>query len=409
MTPQHATPGSRLHLRPFRAMRYSPEVVGDMAAVTSPPYDMMDRRMIDGLLERHPRNIVRLILPRMVTDPVTSENPYQRAAKRLERWRRRGVLVTDPEPALYVYEYGDDHHSVCGLVGTVELHTPGEQVILPHEGVIAGIVADRLALVTATQSNLEPILLVYSGNGELAPLIGAAREEPPLTDVRAPDGTFHRVWSVTDPSAFAAVDAGLADHQALIADGHHRYAAYLQLRDAVPAAQSGPAASGLALVIDQSECPLQLGAIHRSLSDLALAMLQVPDDRFTLSAAVDLRGQRPRPPEGPGELVITDGVSERRVCLRGPARPAWSDARLLHDLLLPAWEVADDRVGYHHAVEQALRAAREDSGVAVLLHPATVAQVMDVARAGQMMPRKSTSFGPKPRMGLLMRSFSDEQ
>jgi uncharacterized protein (DUF1015 family) len=390
-------------------MRYNAAVVGDIAAVTSPPYDVLDRRMIDGLLEQHPRNIVRLILPRMVTDPATPENPYQRAAKRLERWRRRGVLVTDETPGLYVYEYGDERHAVCGLVGSVELRKPAERVILPHEDVIAGIVADRLALVSATQANLEPILLVYDGGGELAPVIDAARRELPLTQMRASDGTFHRVWPITDPAALAAAAAGLAGRQALIADGHHRYASYLQLQDGLHANEGVPGGAGLALLIDQSQCPLQLGAIHRSLCDLTLSSLEVPGGNYTLTRVVDLGGRAPTPPEHSGELVVTDGTAERRLALRGPARPGWSDARLLHDELLPCWDVADDRVGYHHSVEQALRAARQDSGVAVLLHPATVPQVMDVAKAGQMMPRKSTSFGPKPRMGLLMRSFSDER
>ena len=56
------------------------------------------RPMIDALLERHPRNIVRLILPRLVCDPVTGANPYHRSAQRLRRWRDDGVLRTDPEP-----------------------------------------------------------------------------------------------------------------------------------------------------------------------------------------------------------------------------------------------------------------------------------------------------------------------
>ena len=75
--------GPQLRLRPFPAMRFDPAVVGDIGEVTSPPYDVMDRPMIDDLLNRHPRNIVRLILPRMVSDPVRADDPYARAAKLL--------------------------------------------------------------------------------------------------------------------------------------------------------------------------------------------------------------------------------------------------------------------------------------------------------------------------------------
>ena len=193
---QHDTSHAPLRLRPFRGMRYDADVVGDIAAVTSLPYDVMDRPMIDALLQQHSRNIVRLILPRMVNDPVTGGNPYDRAAKRLQRWRKKGVLRTDPEPALYVYEYGDSQHAVCGLVGAVELRYPAERVILPHEDVIAGIVADRLAMMSASQANLEPILLVYDGGGDTAPWIDAARAGPPVADIHCSDGTYHRLWSI---------------------------------------------------------------------------------------------------------------------------------------------------------------------------------------------------------------------
>ncbi len=391
-------------------MRYSAQAVGDVAAVTSPPYDVMDRRMIDAMLAQHACNIVRLILPRMVSDPVTCENPYERAAQRLARWRQRGVLITDDLPGLYVYEYGDDHHSVCGLVGTVELRTADQRVILPHEDVIDGIVADRLALMTATQANLEPILLVYDGQGELDQVVDRAREGPALTDVRASDGTYHRLWVITDRDDLSAVDRALVNRQALIADGHHRYATYLQLQDLSRTdspSTSGPADSGLALLIDESRWPVQLGAIHRSVSELSLSSLWAPMT-YDLTELVDLLGALPSTPSRKGEMVLTDGRSQRIVRRRGGATDTGSDARRLQDELLPAWGVSDDRVGYHHTVEQALRTARQDGGLAVLLHPATVAEVMGVARAGAMMPRKSTSFGPKPRMGVVMRSFSDE-
>ncbi|MYV61961.1 DUF1015 family protein, partial [Streptomyces sp. SID4931] len=57
-----------LRLIPFRGLRYVPERVGSLAAVTSPPYDVVVRP--DGLhhLESaDPHNIVRLILPQADT------------------------------------------------------------------------------------------------------------------------------------------------------------------------------------------------------------------------------------------------------------------------------------------------------------------------------------------------------
>ncbi|MFY9915158.1 MAG: DUF1015 domain-containing protein [Nocardioidaceae bacterium] len=406
--PDPKKPGAQLRLRPFPAMRFDPAVVGDISEVTSPPYDVMDRRMIDDLLNEHPRNIVRLILPRMVSDPVRAENPYARAAKLLRRWREHGVLRTDEQAGLYVYEYGDAVHRVCGLVGALELRKRASGVVLPHEGVIPQIVADRLAMLVSSRANLEPILLVYDGQGATHDILHKTQQGQPLIDVHAQDGTFHRVWSITDRPSIRAIRVAMAPHQALIADGHHRYATYMQLRKRHRSIGdgNGPWDRGLALLIDQSEYPLQLGAIHRSVSELAFGDLTAPTG-FELSPPQAIDGL-PEAPDRPGLFVLSDGQVTRTVRLTATRDHAVSDAELLHERLLPAWGSSEDQVGYHHTVEQTLHNAHQDDGIAVLLHPTTVAEVMDVARAGKMMPRKSTSFGPKPRMGLLMRSFDDE-
>lgn len=386
-------------------MRYNPDAVGDIGEVTSPPYDVMDRPMIEQLLAEHARNIVRLVLPRMVSDPMNDVDPYVRAAHLLGRWRAKGILTTDAAPGLYVYQYGDDQHSVCGLVGALELRDQDEQVVLPHEDVIEAIVADRLAMMTAAESNLEPILLVYDGAGANARWIDEAREQPPAIDVRAADGTYHRLWQITEPTVLAAIAANLEQHQALIADGHHRYATYLRLRDRLsgPDRAPGPWDRGLALLIDQSQCPLQVGAIHRSVADASLASLSAPPG-FTAGPVQPVDSITP--PAEHGVIVLTDGLSRQE--LRWQPDEAVSDAEVLHGTLLPAWGVDDDRVGYHHTIGQTVRNAQQESGVAILMHPATVGAVMAVARAGKVMPRKSTSFGPKPRTGLVMRSFADD-
>jgi uncharacterized protein (DUF1015 family) len=404
---EHAT--GKLRLRPFPAMRFNPEVVEDIGEVTCPPYDVMDRAMIEDLLSTHPRNIVRLILPRLVGEPLGADNPYVMAAKRLERWRRHRILVTDPEPGLYVYEYGDARHHVCGIVGALELRKPSRRVVLPHEDVIPAIVADRLAMIVATRANLEPILLAYDGDQATSAAITEARQQRPLTDVTVNDGTYHRVWSISDAATLHQIRDALRPHHALIADGHHRYAMYQQLRGRHRAVGDGkgPWDRGLALLIDQSEFPLELGAIHRSIAEIALSALMIPSG-FEVVETRSLLGELPHPPRHPGELVLTDGSVEQTLRLPRASGLAVTDVERLHNELLPAWSVTEDRIGYHHTVPQTLHSLLQEDGVGVLLHPTTVAEVMAVARAGNVMPRKSTSFGPKPRMGLVMRAFDDE-
>ncbi len=62
-----------------------------------------------------------------------------------------------------------------------------------------------------------------------------AEERTPLACTVTDDGVTHRIWALTDPAEQADVAADLAARTALIADGHHRYAAYDEL-----ARPSGP-------------------------------------------------------------------------------------------------------------------------------------------------------------------------
>ena len=54
------------------------------------------------------------------------------------------------------------------------------------------------------------------------------------------DGLRHQLWAITEPGEQAAIADDLAPRTALIADGHHRYAAYLQLQEQLRQAGAGP-------------------------------------------------------------------------------------------------------------------------------------------------------------------------
>src|SRR5918996_6090938 len=141
--PEATAPGG-LELTPFRGLRYDPDRVGSLAAVTSPPYDVVVRP--DGLhhlQSADPHNIVRLILPQATTPAERNEQ----AARTLRRWLSEGVLTTDPDPGLYVYEQRDgDGMLQRGVIGALRLSEPSDGVVLPHEDVMPHVIADRAAL-----------------------------------------------------------------------------------------------------------------------------------------------------------------------------------------------------------------------------------------------------------------------
>ncbi|MBQ0878885.1 DUF1015 domain-containing protein [Streptomyces sp. RT42] len=420
-----ATARRGLELTPFRGLRYDPDRVGSLAAVTSPPYDVVVRP--DGLLHLEsadPHNIVRLILPQAATPEARNEQ----AAETLRRWRSEGVLTVDSEPGLYVYEQrGGDGMLQRGIIGALRVSDPSEQVVLPHEDVMPHVVADRAALMRATYANLEPLLLTYRGDGAAAAtttVVERTAERPPLLSTTTEDGYCHRLWSVTDADDVARVRAELARHQALIADGHHRWATYRTLRAEHPS--PSPWDHGLVLLVDTARYPLRVRAIHRLLhgfpvrdavaaldSHFRVRRLDGPLTRAMEELAKAAESGNAFLLAGDGSFRLVDRPDPALLDRTVPAgRPrAWRtlDATVLHaTLLADIWRIPDDsaaHVSYIHDTAATVAKAERDGGTAVLMHPVREEVVRELAQQGVTMPRKSTSFGPKPASGLVLRAL----
>ncbi|MEU3220666.1 DUF1015 domain-containing protein [Streptomyces sp. NPDC006971] len=413
-----------LRLVPFRGLRYVPERVGSLAAVTSPPYDVVVRP--DGLhhLESaDPHNIVRLILPQ--ADTAAARN--KQAAETLHHWLAEGILAPDPTPALYVYEQRNAEILQRGIVGALALSSPAEGVVLPHEDVMAHVVEDRADLMRSTAAHLEPLLLTYRGGGDVSGAAGVVErtiDRPPLLATTTEDGFRHRLWAVTDPADRAEIETDLARHQALIADGHHRWATYLRLQREHTA--PGPWDFGLVLLVDTARYPLRVRAIHRLLHRLPVAdalaaltgLFRVRDVEGPLPHALDVLAGAAA--EGNAFLLAGDGgfhlvdrpdsaLLRRTVPADRPAAWRSLDATVLHAVLLDhVWRIPDapEHIGYIHDTAAAVEQAERRDGTAVLMHPVREDVVRDLARQGVTMPRKSTSFGPKPASGLVLRSLA---
>ncbi|MFG2489435.1 MULTISPECIES: DUF1015 family protein [Streptomyces] len=412
-----------LRLIPFHGLRYVPERVGSLAAVTSPPYDVVVRPDgVDHLESADPHNIVRLILPQAGTPAARNEQ----AARTLHDWLADGILSADPEPALYVYEQRRAGLLQRGLIGALALSTADAGIVLPHEDVMPDVVTDRAGLMRATSANLEPLLLTYRGEDPgtgAAAVVERTAQLAPLLSTTTEDGFQHRLWAITDPAELATVTADLSHRQALIADGHHRWATYLRLQEE----HGSPTAwdFGLVLLVDTARYPLQVRAIHRMLRRLPVAdALAALDGHFRvrpvdgpLPLALDVLADASErgnafllAGDGAFHLVTDPDLALLDTTVRHDRPEAWRrlDATVLHATLLDAlWHIPDapDQITYIHDAASTVAMAERHGGTAVLLHPVREEVVRDLARQGVTMPRKSTSFGPKPATGLVLRGL----
>jgi uncharacterized protein (DUF1015 family) len=376
------------------------DLVMDTGAVVIPPY-------VGRPLRLAPFHGIRLN-PRRIGDPAAGRllsRPYRAVAARLTQWQERGQLRRDDDPALYLHEYTAAGLTVRGLVGALDISHrasgPDDRAVLPHEG-IHPVQADELAdRMTELQLNPAPILLVHRAPDEVRAIVHQVMAGPPLDDFVDRNDQRHRIWPIRDPQLLIVIDRALAPSQALIADGHHRYAAYLRMQRRSP---GGPNDRGLAMLVDQEDTPLFLGPIHRTLTGVGLddlaAAAEVVGAGFDVvdrSAAVHALG--------PATLAATDGRRWATVKLHLPEDRAAVEQ--LHDDLVPALPRGPQRIEYHHSVEATLDHLRKDS-VAVLMPAPDVDLVLKIAADDRLLPEKATSFQPKPSVGVLIRSLRDE-
>lgn len=434
-------------LRPFRALRYDPTIVGDPALVTAPPYDVIDDALRARLIERHPANVVRLDLPAEGSGDEPDDR-YRHAARTLAGWRSDGTLRKDPHPSVYVYEQiyrvpgTDTVRTQRGFFARLRLEAfgPGSGV-LPHERTLSGPKEDRYKLLRATGVNTSPVVVLFDdpsgGTGERLAATVSAR--PADLEVVDDDGVRHRLWAVAADEEGASADlvAGLiAAAEAApvtIADGHHRYETALRYRDErrmTRSCEEDPAFDYLlTLFLEASGEPLTVLPTHRlvralggegaaALLERAVELFDVtpvasPDDLVRAFDAVGLG----RGGEGRFGLWTRDGgamLAARRDAF-APYLPAGGEALRSLDVTLlgvalerlaglDTAAVTGGAVGYTKSAAEAIAAVGRDDGVdaAWLLQGTPVASIEAVARDGDVMPQKSTYFYPKALTGLLI-------
>jgi uncharacterized protein (DUF1015 family) len=415
-------------VQPLRALHYDPSVVGPLADVVAPPYDVIDEGQRAELLARSPFNIVGIDLPRDEPDP------YSAAGDLLESWQLQGALVRDREAAIWAHtqDYsGPDGRTLTrrGFFCRVRIEDYGPGRVRPHERTHPGPKEDRLRLTRATRANVSPIFSLYSDPAHAAwDALSPATERAPWGEVTDSDGTVHRIWRVADPGAIAAVQAATREAELLIADGHHRYETMQAYADEIGG--EGEHRYILMCLVALEDPGLTVFPTHRLVRGLdderRRALAQALERDFEISE-VPIEQIAPSPGVGPLQLGYIDGQDgrARRLTLKDQSiadaalagrSQAYRelDTGVLETLLLKnALGLSDDDIshfnGLFYARDTAEAIAMVSSGeydAAFLMRPTPVGQVRDVAAAGENMPPKSTYFFPKLLTGLLLNPLA---
>ena len=416
---------------PFRGIRYNQEIVGDLASVICPPYDVISPEEQKAYYQRDDYNVVRLEHGMAMPEDTKTDNKFTRAAATFGQWLRDGILQTDLAPAFYIYEhtfsYNDVKKKRCGLIACVGLEPWDSKVMVPHENTVMGIRSDRLELMRACAANFSPLLGLYEDPGRrVAKLLASQTERKPLIDFTEA-GESHKLWMFGGPEFVQRVSHFLASKSIYIADGHHRYETALSYRN--ERCQSVSRVTGneafnfvMMTLVPFSDPGLIVLPVHRLVRGIQPQLLAGLKDQLSdFFAIASFPLDNAELPAAGGMAIMVLGLEPGSVMVLR-LRPSVSLGQVISEHHSGIYEKLDVSI-LKHLVMEKLMGLSDDTGdvaytpdaayarqqvesgeyqLAFLLNPIPVTTIRAVSDAGDRMPGKSTYFYPKLPTGLVL-------
>ena len=408
--------------KPFRALRPKPEYAKDVA---SRPYDVLNAQEARQEAEGNKYSFLRVIKPELELpddiDPYGA-NVYNQGLENLNFLRSEQIIVKDATPSFYIYRLTMDGREQTGIVGCCHYQEYFDGHIKKHELTRTAKENDRVRHVETQNANAEPVFFSYRGLNSINQVITNATQSDPVYDFTADDGIRHELWVINDESSISRIENDFKSVPDLyVADGHHRTAAAArvgqQKKENNPN-HDGTEEYNFFMAVLFSDDQLKIFDYNRVVQDLnGMSTDQFKDQLQPIFEISELESAQSPSKKGvfsmyldkkwyslaPKEVISSDNPKENL------------DVTLLSEKVLdPILGILDlrkdtriDFVGGIRGLGELER--RVDSGemaVAFALFPVSMAELLAIADAGEIMPPKTTWFEPKLRSGLFIHELN---
>jgi len=404
-----------MRIRAFQGLVPVPALAPEVACV---PYDVVDAKEAAALAAGKPRSLLHVDRAEIDLPPETdhySAAVYAKANENFLKLQRDGVLVRESEPCLYLYQQQMGAHRQRGLVAVCHVEDYDAELIKKHEKTRKDKEDDRTRLIDTISAGTGPVFLTYRDEPAVNALVAKLVQTPPRHDFTAPDGIRHTVWRIPGGADWVAAFGRVPC--LYIADGHHRAASaarVARLRRARNPQHTGTEDYNWFLCVIFPAGELKILPYNRHVLDLCGA---TPGEFLAKVKAIFglEEGAAPSPTAGGRVSMYFGGKWYGLRCPVDPQADPVSrlDVSVLQDkLLAPLLGIDDPRtskridfIGGIRGTGELVKRVDAQGGVAFSMYPTTVAQLMAIADAGQIMPPKSTWFEPKLRSGLFVHTF----
>jgi uncharacterized protein (DUF1015 family) len=407
--------------KPFRALRPKPEHARDVA---SRPYDVLNTQEARQEAEGNKYSFLRVIKPEVELpddiDPYGA-NVYEQGVKNLNYLRSEQIIEKDATPSFYIYRLTMDGREQTGIVGCCHYQEYFDGHIKKHELTRTAKENDRVRHVEAQNANAEPVFFSYRGLDSINQVITNATQSDPVYDFTAEDGIRHELWVIDDESSISRIETDFKSIPDLyVADGHHRTAAAArvgQQKKDNNLSHNGTEEYNFFMAVLFSDDQLKIFDYNRVVQDLnGMTTDQFKDKLYPIFEISELESAQSPSVKG----VFSMYLDKKWYCLNpkeviSSENPKENlDVTLLSEKVLdPILGIQDlrkdtriDFVGGIRGLGELER--RVDSGemeVAFALFPVSMAELLAIADAGEIMPPKTTWFEPKLRSGLFIHEL----
>ena len=411
-----------VRVKPFVALRPPRELVTEVAA---PPYDVLNSAEARAMAGE--KSLLHITKPEIDFEPMLQDHDprvYDKAVENFRKWQERGWLVRDPRPCYYVYAQTMDGRTQYGIVLCAHTDDYSSGAIKKHELTRKDKEDDRMVHVRIQNANIEPVFFSYKDNPGLSEIVAAAVSVPPVYSFTDENGFGHEFWVIGDEAQVSRISEIFSSEvdSFYVADGHHRTAAAARVgaeKKAQNPGHTGNEEYNYFMAVCFPESQLRIIDYNRVVRDLAGMDAQTFIGRLGEDFEVERRGRESwRPDRLHSFAMYLEG--EWYSLKARPGRYDDSDpigvldvtvlSRLVLDKLLGIKDLRTDKridfVGGIRGLGELSR--RVDSGemkVAFALYPVSMAQLIDIADSGMIMPPKTTWFEPKLRSGLAIHTL----
>ncbi|MBS4979016.1 MAG: DUF1015 domain-containing protein [Clostridiales bacterium] len=409
--------------RGFQALRPTSEKASRVASL---PYDVVSSEEAYALGKANPDSFLHVERAEIDCPKETDmydECVYRKAEENLQKMIEEGTLIEEEKRCFYIYELIRKGKSQTGFVGCSSIDDYQSGVIRRHELTRTEKERDRIRHMEVCCANTSPVFLTCRYTEKLKMLLESWKQtHRPVYDFTAEDEITHRVWIVDGAEEIKMAEEEFGKIPSLyIADGHHRAASAvktgLKYREENPDYTGEEEFNYFLSVVFPCE-QLTILPYHRIVTDLngITEKAFIGSLKFNFELML-MPGFPCKPVEKHCMGMYTGGqwyhLKAWKDIYENKDQIEQLDVSILQDKVLrpvlgieePAVDKRIRFAGGNMKLRQLQEMADETGGVAFVMFPVEMEDIMRIADEGKLMPPKSTWFEPKLRSGLFVHKL----